>query len=365
MRLGCSVRHLERRHASAACRISSRSLASIVFDRKLKRHHRERTALSPHHAQYAYLRDEVAERLADRLDDVHSSYKFNDAVDLGCGTGHMRRAMAGRGVGRLLECDLSSAMLAASAADAAASGAGAEGDAPMLVTQRELDDEMPLLEKESADLIVSSMNLHWVNDLPGSLSAIRRALRPNGLFLGAMLGGETLAEMRSAFVLADLERRGGVAQRMSPLCSVADAGALVQGAGFALPAVDTEVITIRYPDAWTLWHHLRSMGESIATVNRASADRETLVAAAAIYSEVYGDPTDGSIPASFQIIYMTGWSPHESQQRPLSRGSGAISLKDLNLPGFGITELPTDSGGGGGGGRGGGGGGGGGGGTGS
>jgi len=376
MRLGCSIRHLARRHPSAACRTSARSLASIVFDRKLKRHHRERTALSPHHAQYAYLRDEVAERLADRLDDVHSSYKFNDAVDLGCGTGHMRRAMAGRGVGRLLECDLSSAMLAASAADAAASGAGAEGDAPMLVTQRELDDEMPLLEKESADLIVSSMNLHWVNDLPGSLSAIRRALRPNGLFLGAMLGGETLAEMRSAFVLADLERRGGVAQRMSPLCSVADAGALVQGAGFALPAVDTEVITIRYPDAWTLWHHLRSMGESIATVNRASADRETLVAAAAIYSEVYGDPTDGSIPASipplhdlhlackcssqrgalptgsipasFQIIYMTGWSPHESQQRPLSRGSGAISLKDLNLPGFGITDLPTESGGGGG-----------------
>lgn len=321
---------------------SSRGLASIVFDRTLKRHHRERAALSPQLGQYSYLRDEVAERLADRLDDVHSSYTFDEAVDMGCGNGHMRRAVMGRGVRNLLECDLSPAMLGASAADAAASAdadsaaAAAEGEVPMLITQRELDDENPRLKKESFDLITSSMNLHWVNDLPGTLTTMRRALRPNGLFLGAMLGGETLAEMRSAFVLADLERHGGVAQRMSPLCSVADAGALLQGSGFALPAIDTEVITIRYPDAWTLWHHLRAMGESHASMNRACSDRETLLAAASIYSEVYGDPEDGSIPASFQIIYLTGWSPHESQQRPLARGSGGISLKDLNLPNFGI-----------------------------
>ena len=150
-----------------------------------------------------------------------------------------------------------------------------------------------------------------------------------------MLGGETLAEMRSAFVLADLERRGGVAQRMSPLCSVADAGALLQAAGFALPTVDTEVITVRYPDAWTLWAHLRGMGESHASVHRSHASQDTLLAAAAIYAEMYADPTDGSIPASFQLIYLTGWSPHESQQRPLPRGSGQVSLKDLNLPGLG------------------------------
>ena len=143
----------------------SRGLASVVFDRSLKRHHRERAALYPQHAQYAYLRDEVAERLADRLDDVHMSYEFNDAVDLGCGTGHMRRALAGRGVRRLLECDLSPAMLAASALDAAESRPTCADDVddrdepPMEVTQMELDDELPALEKESADLITTSMNL--------------------------------------------------------------------------------------------------------------------------------------------------------------------------------------------------------------
>lgn len=315
--------------------------AQIVFDRALKRHHRERAALSPGRAQYDYLRDEIAERLCERLDDIHETYSFGDAVDLCAGSGHVRRALAGRGVARLLECDSSPAMLAASAADAASAAAAAaepplpdeedEDDEPMVVTQLELDDELPALERESCDLIISSMHMHWVNDLPGTLAAARRALRPNGLFLAAMLGGETLAEMRSAFVLADLERHGGVAQRMSPLCSVADAGALLQAAGFALPAVDTEVLPVRYPDAWTLWHHLRAMGESHATVQRAAADRDTLLAAAAAYGTMYGD-ADGSIPASFQVIYMVGWAPHESQQRPLARGSGQVSLKDLNLP---------------------------------
>lgn len=302
-----------------AMRRHVRGLASVVFDRTLKQHHRERAALSPLIGQYTYLRDEVAERLVDRLDDVHSSYEFNDAIDLGCGTGHVRRALAGRGVARLLECDVSPAMLAASAADAVAAPAAADDEPPLIVTQQNLDDELPALEKESADLITSSMNMHWVNDLPGTLVTMRRALRPNGLFLGAMLGGETLAEMRSAFVLADLERKGGVAQRMSPLCSVADAGALLQAAGFALPTVDTEVLTIRYPDAWTLWHHLRAMSESHATVHRAAADRETLLAAASIYAAAYGDPTDGSIPASFQIIYLTGWSAPQACHRRAAR----------------------------------------------
>lgn len=202
-----------------------------------------------------------------------------------------------------------------------------------------IEGEIPSLERQAHDLITSSMSLHWVNDLPGALTSFRRALRPNGFFLGAMLGGETLQEMRSAFVLADLERHGGVAQRMSPLCSLADAGALMQSAGFALPTVDTETITIHYPDAWTLWHHLRAMGESHSTLNRVNADQSTLLAAAAIYRELYGDQ-DGNIPATFQVIYLAGWAPHESQQKPLARGSGTVSLKDLELPG-GIKVPPT------------------------
>ena len=315
----------------------ARGLATMVFDRAVKRAHRNSAARSQHLAQYTYLRDEIAERLVERLEDVHESYEFPEAVDLCCGNGHVRRALGGgRGaVRQLLELDGAEAMLGASEAAAAQEAAEAatqhEDDdfPPLEVTRRQVDDEVPRLERESADLIVSSMNLHWVNDLPATLATVRRALRPNGLFLGAMLGGETLAEMRSAFVLADLERRGGVAQRMSPLCSVADAGALLQAAGFNLPTVDTEVLTVRYPDAWTLWHHIRAMGDAHATVHRAGASRETLLAAAAIYQQLYGDPEDGSVPASFQIIYLTGWSPHESQQRPLARGSGQISLKDL------------------------------------
>lgn len=132
--------------------------------------------------------------------------------------------------------------------------------------------------QEQYDLLISSMNLHWVNDLPRTLASFRRALKPNGLFLGAMIGGDTLMEMRSSFVLADLERKGGVAQRMSPLCSLADAGALMQAAGFSIPTVDTEVVTIHYPNAWTLWHHLRAMGDSHATFARATADLNTLLA---------------------------------------------------------------------------------------
>ena len=115
---------------------------------------------------------------------------------------------------------------------------------------------------------------------------------------------------------------------MSPMVSVADSGALLQAAGFALPAVDTEVITITYPDAWTLWHHLRAMGDANATRRREPTDRTALLSAAAVYREVYGD-AEGNVPASFQVIYLCGWAPHASQQRPLARGSATVSLKEL------------------------------------
>ena len=314
--------------ARALRRLSGRrGLATHIFDTELKAHHRDRAAAAPDHANYAYLHEEVARRLMDRLDDIHESYEFADAVDLSCGPGHVRRALGGRGVQRLTEYDTSQTMLTLSAADAS-------GPHPpeFEVTQVHAHEEIPRLPKASADLIVSCMGMHWVNELPQLLTTVRRALRPNGLFLGAMLGGDTLQEMRSAFVLADLERRGGVAQRMSPLATVADCGALLQAAGFALPTVDTDKIVVHYPDAWTLWHHLRSMGESHAVRSRAASDRDTMLAAAAAYSSLYGDE-DGQVPATFQMIYLTGWGPHESQARPAPRGSAGVSLKDLGLPG--------------------------------
>ena len=146
-------------------RTHSRGLASEVFDRAIKRHHRQRAALSPDIGSYTYLRDEVAERLLERLEDIHESYVFDHAVDLGCGTGHVRRALDGRGAKKLTECDSSPAMLAVSAADHAANPSDFE------VAQLHLDEEMPGLEPHSAELITSSMNLHWVNELPGTLLA--------------------------------------------------------------------------------------------------------------------------------------------------------------------------------------------------
>ena len=307
-----------------------RGLATRVFDGELKAHHRERAALAADYGNYTYLHEEVARRLVDRLDDIHESYDFDDAVDLSSGPGHVRRLLNGRGVQRLLEFDTSGAMLALSAADAAGAHPPEFEVEQQLISGR----EFPKLPRESADLIVSCMSMHWVNDLPGLLTMARRALRPNGLFLGAMLGGDTLQEMRSAFVLSDLERRGGVAQRMSPLATVSDCGALLQAAGFALPTVDTDRITVHYPDAWTLWHHLRAMGDSHAVLERSASSQPTMLAAAAAYRELYGDE-QGQVPATFQMIYLTGWAPHESMQQPLPRGSAAVSLKDLGLPGDG------------------------------
>ncbi len=337
------TQHLRRQKRQAAHPSSSSTSAtsvrslSLVFDRKLKARQRDAAAANQQAHRYDYLKDEIAHRLVDRLDDIHATYTFPHAVDLGAGSGHVRRALAElaerRKIASLTEYDASREALARSAADAAAA---TTPHAFARLEQRHVDEEDAELEPASCDLILSSMALHWVNDLPGTLAKIRRALKPNGLFLAAFLGGETLAEMRSALVLADLERNGGVAPHMSPLVSVADASALLQSSGFALPTVDTEEVRIGFPDAWTAWHHLRCMGESNATARRAphdQSDYDTLLAAAAAYSSVYGDGE--SIPASFQVIYLIGWAPHESQARPLPRGSGkvpgTVSLKELGL----------------------------------
>ena len=177
-----------------------------IFDRALKRHHRERAALDPGHEQYNYLRDEVASRLVERLDDIHASYAFPRAVDIGAGTGHVRRALARGeyGVESLLELDGAAAMLASSAADASS----AEPRPEFALAQQQMDEEELELEPESCDLIVSSMALQWVNDPPRFLKRVRRALKPNGLFLGAMLtpgeAGLLLYYNYTSFI-ADLE----------------------------------------------------------------------------------------------------------------------------------------------------------------
>ncbi len=186
----------------------------------------------------------------------------------------------------------------------------------------------PELADGSQDLIVSLMSLHWANDLPGALSQIRRALKPDGLFLGTLLGAGTLKELRAVLTEAELEVRGGAQARISPFADGFDGAALLQRAGFALPVADVDRVTVRYPDLLALIRDLRAMGETNVLAGPVRPlTRGILGRAAQLYSERFGE-ADGRIPATFEIVHLAGWAPHESQQKPLPRGSAKMRLAD-------------------------------------
>ncbi len=278
-----------------------------VFDRRLVRLHRERAV--GRLGEHDFLLREVAERLVDRLDDTQ--HRFPLALDLGCRGGTLARLLRGRGgIERLVASDLSPALLR-----------GASGPAVAA------DEEALPFAQGSLDLVISNLSLHWVNDLPGALIQIRRALRPDGLFLAALLGGETLRELRVALLEAEAEIEGGAGPRVSPFADVRDAGSLLQRAGFALPVVDRDLITVTYGTALALMRDLRGMGETnaVAGLRRGFSRRTTLLRAAAIYAERFAQ-ADGRVPASFEVLYLTGWAPHGSQQQPLKPGSAAARL---------------------------------------
>ena len=180
----------------------------------------------------------------------------------------------------------------------------------------------------SADLIVSLMTLHWANDLPGALAQIRRALRPDGLFLGTLLGAGTLKELRAVLTEAELEVRGGASARVSPFADGFDGARLLQRAGFALPVADVDRVTVRYSGLPALLVDLRRMGETnVLAGTIRPLNRAILTRAAVLYSERYGE-VDGRVPATFEIVNLAGWAPHESQPRPLKRGSAKVRLAD-------------------------------------
>jgi SAM-dependent methyltransferase len=192
------------------------------------------------------------------------------------------------------------------------------------------DEETLPFATESIDLFVAPLALQWTNDLPGSLVQIRSALRPDGLLLAAMTGGSTLTELRASIAEAEAELWGGASPRVLPTADVRDLGGLLQRAGFALPVADRDVLTVRYDTAFGLFEDLRRMGASNALVERARrpATRGLLARTAEIYGERFSDP-DGRVRATFEIISLSGWAPHESQQKPAARGSGAVSLASL------------------------------------
>lgn len=199
------------------------------------------------------------------------------------------------------------------------------------ITRQVVPDEETLpFEANSFDLVLSSLSLHWINDLPGVLAQINNVLKPDCAFMGAMLGGDTLFELRTSLQLAESERRGGISPRVSPLADVRDVGGLLQRAGFKMLTVDVDDVVVDYPDTFALMQDLRSMGESNAVLGRemGAIQRDVLLANDAIYRELHGNE-DGTIPATFRIIYMIGWKESGDQAQPLPRGSGEINLKDF------------------------------------
>lgn len=281
-----------------------------IFERSLLRKRRDRAAT--HFASHDFLVREVAERLADRLSDVTRSFPV--ALDLGCHTGELADTLGSRGgIQTLVQCDLSPRM----AARAAANGH------PTLAA----DDEWLPFADASFDLVISCLSLHWVNDLPGTLVQIRRVLKPDGLFLCAMLGGETLKELRQALAEAEIAEEGGLSPRVSPFADVRDLGGLLQRAGFALPVVDSDNVDVAYADPMRLLADLRGMGETNAVAERRKGltRRATLLHALHRYQELFAD-SHGRVPATFQVLTMTAWTPHPTQQQPLAPGSGQASL---------------------------------------
>jgi SAM-dependent methyltransferase len=192
---------------------------------------------------------------------------------------------------------------------------------------------------ESLDLAVSLLALHAVNDLPGALIQITRALRPDGLFIACLLGGQSLTELRQSLLAAEVELTGGASPRVAPFADLRDLGGLLQRAGFALPVIDSESVTVRYGDMFGLLRDLRAMGwaNALAERSRKPLRRRVLLRAAELYAERFSDP-DGRLRATFEIVWLSGWAPHESQQKPLRPGSAKARLADA----LGVAEIGTD-----------------------
>jgi SAM-dependent methyltransferase len=278
-----------------------------IFDRLLLRRRRARAAaLGPEN----FLLERVATDMDERLSTVLRT--FERAVDLGTPGDVLRRALADSGrVPGLIAAEPAAHRLDADFARVVA------------------DEEALPFSDASLDLVVSALSLQFVNDLPGTLIQIRRALKADGLLLAALVGGESLTELREAFAEAESEIEGGISPRVAPFVDVRELGALLQRAGFALPVVDTDRVTVRYDTVRDLMRELRRMGATniLSERRRVPLRRETLTRMEDIYCDRFGDP-DGRLPATFEIVWLSGWAPHESQQQPLKPGSATHRLAD-------------------------------------
>jgi NADH dehydrogenase [ubiquinone] 1 alpha subcomplex assembly factor 5 len=287
----------------------------LVFDRAILRRRRDRAARD--WDRQAFLKREIAERLVERLDDVRRSFPL--ALDLGSHGDEIAAALGERRtVGCLVRADLGHRF--------------ARRTQGLAVVA---DEEYLPFAAGSFDLVLSAMDLHWVNDLPGTLIQIGRILKPDGLLLGAMLGGSTLWQLRQALAAAESEVEGGLSPRVSPFADLRDVAGLLQRAGFALPVADGETIEVEYENALALMRELRAMGESNLVVERRRAftRRATLLRAAEIYGERFALPS-GRVAASFEVLFLHGWRAHASQPQAIKPGSAGRRLAEA----LGIAE---------------------------
>lgn len=287
----------------------------LLFDRRLLRARRDRFAaeIGAHEALLAYVADEITERVAIML------RHFPLALDLGAYRGLLGRKIAALpSVGDVIYAESAFALAALC-------------PRPALVC----DEDLLPLKNASLNLVVSGLALHRVNDLPGALIQIRRALAPDGLFMAALLGTRSLHELRQALIEAEAEAQGGASPRIAPFADVREYGALLQRAGFALPVADTETLTLAYDSPRALMAEIRALGGGNVLMARSKAPlpRHMLARAEALYRERHSRP-DGKVTASFEIVYLSGWAPHASQQQPLKPGSAAARLADA----LGTTE---------------------------
>ncbi|KAG4435619.1 hypothetical protein IFR05_008894 [Cadophora sp. M221] len=308
-----------------------------VFNRHTKYLQKERAAANPERSrQVDYLKDEVAMRLSERLLDINRH--FNHVLDLGANSCNIARALT------LPDpypdptkesAPISTRLSKLTAVDSSRNMLYRDADLPfnqeINLTREVLDDEERLpFEANTFDAVLSSLSMHWINDLPSLLAQINNILKPDAPFVAAMFGGDTLYELRTSLQLADQERRGGVSPHVSPLADVRDMGGLLQKAGFKMLTVDVDDIIVDFPDSFSLMQDLQAMGESNAILGREAGPikRDVLLANEGIYRELHGNE-DGSLPATFRMIYMIGWKEGPNQAKPLARGSGDINIKDI------------------------------------
>jgi len=282
---------------------------ALIFDRRLHAHRRDRVAATA--SSHDFLLARVADDFAERLALIKRTFPI--AVNLGAHHGILSQRICGlAGIERVINVDRSPRILEHCAG-------------PRVVA----DEEALPFAPASLDLVVSGLSLHLVNDLPGALVQIRHALKPDGLLLAALLGGETLNELRQSWLAAEAELSGGASPRVAPFADVRALGSLLQRAGYALPVVDSDTVDVSYETPLTLMQDVKGMGASNMLIDRRRQPmtRNLLMRAAEVYAQRFSMP-DGRIRATFEIITLTAWAPDESQPKPLKPGSATSRLAD-------------------------------------